>query len=275
MDTSWGFPNPATPPGSSSYYSVRFSPARLRDALAALLGWRYQLQTLLHQVRDPGVATAKLGWWREELQRTFDGSPSHPLGVRLAPLIQRHQLPPKPFLDMAWSIEAALTSHWPKDFDELSVYLSQDLGALFELLVRIHRPPGESLESALLGRTRRVGAYASGIYQIRDCGLLLRQGRFGFIPGDQLQALGLTPPDLARPTGRHQLPRMLRELTEQTRALRTPDDLVGLPAVVRIRVHLLEQLLHELEHSGFDLTEQRIGLTPIRKLWNAWKESRG
>lgn len=33
----------------------------------------------LHEVREPQVAAAKLGWWREELQRAADGEARHPL----------------------------------------------------------------------------------------------------------------------------------------------------------------------------------------------------
>lgn len=45
-------------------------------ACAALVDeWR----KILREVREPQVAVAKLGWWREELQRAVDGGPRHPL----------------------------------------------------------------------------------------------------------------------------------------------------------------------------------------------------
>ena len=34
---------------------------------------------ILREVREPQVAVAKLGWWREELQRAAGGEPRHPL----------------------------------------------------------------------------------------------------------------------------------------------------------------------------------------------------
>ena len=64
---SWHFPNPATPLGSSTYYSLRFSPPGLRDDLAILAAWRHQVRIILVEVSDPGVARLKLQWWREEL----------------------------------------------------------------------------------------------------------------------------------------------------------------------------------------------------------------
>lgn len=272
MRDDWGFPNAATPPGTSSYYSLRLAPPERRDDLAAIHGWRHQVRACLDQVSDPGVAAAKLQWWREELGRTFAGAPTHPLGRRLAPLIARLELPPKPFLDLAWSTEAVLTRHWPRTLDELHACAAQDLGALFELVLRVEggcEPPPRQL-----ARARRLGAYGALVYQIRDSGWLLRRGRLGFIPADRLRPLGLTPDGLASLTGRHHLPSLLAGLARDIQHLRGEDDLRGLPATVRMRVRCLDRLLAELEGSGFDLADRRIGLTPLRKLWIAWTESR-
>ncbi len=271
----WGFPNPATPPGSSSYYSLRLAPPKLRDDLAALHGWRHQVRSVLDQVSDAGVAAAKLQWWREELQRIFAGAPTHPLGRRLVPLIERLGRSPKPFLDMAWSTEASLTRHWPRDFDELRACAAQDLGALFELVLRLEAGAAGGPDPAEIARVRRLGAYATLVYQIRDSGWLLRQGRLGFVPADRLRPLGLTPESLALPAGRHHLPRLLAEVAQEARRLQGEgEDLSGLPVSVRIRVRLLDLLLGELDATGFDLLDRRIGLTPVRKLWHAWRESR-
>jgi phytoene synthase len=270
----WGFPNPATPPGSSAYYSLRFAPADLRDDLAALHGWRHQLRGILDQVSDPGVATAKLAWWREELQRIFAGAPTHPLGQRLAPLTARLGANPKPFLDLAWSTEAVLTHHWPKDLAELRACAGQDLGALFELVLRL-QSPGGAVDPTQVARVRSLGAYGSLVYQIRDSGWLLRRYGLGFIPADRLRSLGLGPGDLGQAKGRHQVPRLLGEIATEARHIRgDADDLTGLPVTVRIRVRLLDLLLAELDGLGFDLLERRVGLTPLRKLWHAWRESR-
>lgn len=39
----------------------------------------HEWRKTLREVREPQVAVAKLGWWREELQRAADGEPRHPL----------------------------------------------------------------------------------------------------------------------------------------------------------------------------------------------------
>jgi phytoene synthase len=278
----WGFPNPATPPGSSAYYSLRFSASPLRDPLAALHGWRHQVRAVLG-VSDPGVAAAKLAWWRDELKRGFAGHPSHPLGKRLAATLAAADLPPKPFLDIAWSAESVLARHRPRDFAGLAACAEQDLGALFELVLRLDSrlgggqggDQGGDPHQARVALVRRLGAYASLVYWIRDCGLLLRQGHPGPFPAERLAELGLTPLDLYGPKGRHLLPRLLAGLADEARGLRGGEsELRGLPRTLRIRLRILDRLLAELAASGFDLADRRLALTPLRKLTIAWREGR-
>lgn len=84
--SDWGFPNPATPPGSSLYYVVRFAPPGQRDRLAALFALRAKWQTQAHSVSDPGVARLQLGWWQEELERLAQGQAKHPALLSLLPV---------------------------------------------------------------------------------------------------------------------------------------------------------------------------------------------
>ena len=96
----------------------------------------------------------------------------------------------------------------------------------------------------------------------------------GFVPESRARAAGITRETLAAPDGRHHLPRLADEMATAARAVRADEAPDGLPASIRIRVDLGDRLLTELEGAGFDLLDQRIALTPIRKLWHAWRERR-
>jgi 15-cis-phytoene synthase len=270
-DSDWGFPNLATPPGSSAYYSVRFAPAGRRNDLAAVMAWRHQVRAVLTEVSDPGVARAKLQWWREELLRTQGGGPRHPLSRALAPVMARHRLPVQPFLTMAEGVQADLGGHQPADRAALEAGCEGDLGALFDLLARCD---GVS-DPASLASARALGGFCAQVYLIRDSGLFLRRGR-AFLPVDRLAATGLSPGALALPEAAHRLPGLLAEAAAAALAYR--DHGVGgqyLPATLRVRGRILAALLATLEAEGFDLAQRRIGLTPLHKLWLAWREARG
>ncbi|MEA3274829.1 MAG: squalene/phytoene synthase family protein [Pseudomonadota bacterium] len=270
MRNEWAFPNRATPLGSSAYYSIRFSPARLRDDLAALLAWRHEVRAILDRVSDPGVARLKLQWWREELERSYGGEPRHPLSKVLQPVLKRHGLPAAGFERMSDEVEREILHRQPTDEAALDAACKRDQGALFELLARCHGlTDADSLDAA-----RRLGGFCARVYLIRDSGALLRRGR-SFLPGDLLQAQGVSAESLARAEHRDGLPRLLARAAEQGRAALAEIDISpGLPICTRVRGVILKALLEELERAGYELADQRIGLTPLRKLWLAWRESR-
>ncbi|RKT46040.1 squalene/phytoene synthase family protein [Thiocapsa rosea] len=270
--TEWAFPNPATPPGSSAYYSVRFAPVGLRDDLAALLGWRHLVRSVIDEVSDRGVAARKIEWWNDEIKQIFADTGRHPLGVPLGRLIARAELPRQPFVDIIMGTEAILADRHAQDVAALAALADLDLGALFELIARAH---GETTP-ADLATARRAGSYCAMVEIVRDSGRLLRQDRCGFLPEDRMNRHGMSHTAQTPTKIRKHLAPLLADLSKDLNDHRAEliHDLRRLPAVIRIRVRLADRLLAEIAASGFQVADQRIALTPIRKLWNAWRESR-
>ncbi|WP_089727606.1 squalene/phytoene synthase family protein [Candidatus Thiosymbion oneisti] len=266
----WRFPNQATPVGSSAYYSLRFAPRELRDDLAVLSAWRHQVRAIPDRVSDPGLARIKLQWWREELERTFAGTPHHPLSRVLGPVLEQHGLPQAPFTDIADQVEAEILCRQPGTEADLDAACERDLGAFFELIAHCH---GLS-DADVLRAARRLGGFCARVYLIRDSGVLARRGRALF-PSEQLGALGLSHVALGRREYRDRLPELLAPAADRAKAkLTASDPNRGLPVCIRVRVCILASLLEELAGAGFAVTDQRIGLTPLRKLWLAWRENR-
>jgi phytoene synthase len=266
----WRYPNRATPPGSSLYYAVRFAPAELRDTLAALAGWRHEVRAILDEVSDPGVARLKLDWWRDEIRRTLDGAPRHPLSQVLRGELGRPQpgddLPAAPFLAIADRVEQELRRIRPADLGALRAADSDDLGALFELMAHAHGARDE----AALAAARRSGGWCAGVRRLRDAGLLLRHDRT-VLPTDAVAAAGLGHEALASTEHRHRLPQLLAPEAEALRAAAPDAAPPGLPRALRIQQRIHAALLDELRRSGLAVVDQRIGLTPLRKLWIAFR----
>lgn len=302
----WRFPNRATPAGSSAYYAVRMSPAPHRNALAALFALRAELQAIPDQASDPGIARLKLDWWRSEIDRLFANEPRHPLSTFLEPVVANHQLPQHPFVDLIEGVDPILRAHRHPHQEAQRQRDEQDLGALFELLARCAGADDQDQ----LTTARRVGGWCAQVRRIRDAGLLLRRGR-EVLPADQLAAASLSHEQLASTDGRQRLPELLRPIAEQLRAAgpdqaeiererdpeqtqasqaaaspqhsrqfgafptpKTSPTLARLTPALRVQLRLHQDLLEVLERSGFDVADQRIGLTPLRKFWLAWRSSR-
>ncbi|WP_201220531.1 squalene/phytoene synthase family protein [Halochromatium roseum] len=293
----WGFPNRATPAGSSAYYTVRMSEAPHRNALAALFALRAELQAIPDQVSDPGIARIKLDWWRTEIDRLFAGEPRHPLTERLAPVVAQHRLPQSAFIDLIEGVDRVLRAHRHPDQETQRQSDEQDLGALFELIARCEGADADN-DQGQLTRARRTGGWCAQVRRIRDAGLLLRRGR-EVLPADQLTAARLSHEQLASADGRQRLPELLRPIAEQLRAA-GPDQaptkakpereqtqaghaipspqrsqwfgaFAGLTPAIRVQLRLHQDLLNVLHRSDFNVADQRIGLTPLRKFWLAWR----
>src|SRR5438046_3049424 len=79
--------------GSSFYYSFLFLPPERRRAITALYAFCREVDDVVDNAGDAGIARAKLAWWRGEIAQTFAGTPSHKVTQALAPASREHRLP--------------------------------------------------------------------------------------------------------------------------------------------------------------------------------------
>lgn len=63
-----------------------------------------------------------LRWWREELQRCYDGRSRHPVFVALQATIRRFRIPPEPFLDLLFAFEQDQLVKRYQTFEQLKGY---------------------------------------------------------------------------------------------------------------------------------------------------------
>ena len=73
----------AAPPGSSLYYATLFVGARERAALVAVHALRRTLLGIVDAIADPNVRAHKLNWWSDEIMEARDGHPRHPIAISL------------------------------------------------------------------------------------------------------------------------------------------------------------------------------------------------
>jgi hypothetical protein len=65
-------------PGSSLYYSLLWTDSAAKDRYLKRLNLLQSLNGTLDDVQDPEVAQQKIHWWHEELERMINGSARHP-----------------------------------------------------------------------------------------------------------------------------------------------------------------------------------------------------
>jgi phytoene synthase len=61
--------------GSSFYYAFLFLPPPRRAAITAFYAFCREVDDVVDEVSDPGVAATKLAWWRTEVASPSPASP--------------------------------------------------------------------------------------------------------------------------------------------------------------------------------------------------------
>jgi phytoene synthase len=259
--------------GSSFYYAFLFLPPDRRRAITAVYAFCREVDDVVDEVSDASVAQAKLGWWRGEVDALFRGAPTHPVTQALQPFVQmpfgitRERL--AAVLD---GMEMDLRQNRYLDFPALQRYAHLVAGVVGEMAASIfgYRQP------ATLDYAARLGLALQLINVIRDVGDDARRGRI-YLPLDEMQRFGVKAADLLNARYVDGFVPLMRFQAERARAVYR-EAINLLPAEDRraqrtglIMGAIYATLLDEVEREQFRVLHQRIALTPLRKLWIAWK----
>jgi 15-cis-phytoene synthase len=253
--------------GSSIHYSLLFLPPQRRLAAVALQALGRELDDAVQRATDPGVAHSRLAWWMQELEKLFGGTPQHPVCRALAPHLATYDLNLESFVPALQARHRELEQVRFDDFDALRQHCYCTVGVFGELTARI----SGSQDAATWARGGQLAVAVQLIRRIRDAGRHARAGR-SVLPDEDLKSFGVAAGDLSASRYVEGFEAMMG--LQARRARQTLKEAVEpMPAPERTAQHagiilgvLYEALLEELERSRFRVLDQRIALTPLRKL---------
>jgi len=260
--------------GSSFYYSFRFLPADQRSAITALYAFCREVDDVVDEVSDPGVARVKLGWWRTEVSAAFEGRAHHPVALALTPAVATFKLPQEHFQTVIDGMAMDLERSRYPDFATLERYCHCVAGVVGLLSAEIFG----YVDPATRDYARNLGVAFQITNIIRDVGEDVRRGRV-YLPEDELSRFGVEPKDLlARRASAgfkalmaHQVERARSFYARALAALPSGDRRAQRPGLIAGAIY--QALLAEIERDEFLVLDRRIALTPLRKAWIAWKTS--
>ncbi|MEW6478895.1 presqualene diphosphate synthase HpnD [Hydrogenophaga bisanensis] len=267
--------------GSSFYYAFLFLPAPRRAAITAFYAFCREVDDVVDEVQDLGVAQAKLGWWRQEVAQAFAGKPSHPAMQALMPHCPVYGIEARHLLAVIDGCQMDLDQNRYLDFANLQQYCHLVAGIVGEVAARIF---GQT-EAATTEYAHRLGLAFQLTNIIRDVGEDAVRGRI-YLPVNDLQRFDLKAHELLKrgavpgsdPADFERRFRALMDFQCQ-RALRTYDEALALlPAADRqaqkpglMMASIYRTLLQEIAADPMLVLTQRVSLTPLRKFWLAWK----
>jgi 15-cis-phytoene synthase len=260
--------------GSSFYYAFLFLPPPRRAAITAFYAFCREVDDVVDEVQDPGIAATKLAWWRREAQSAFAGTASHPVMRALMPHAAAYDIRLEHLAAVIDGCEMDLQQSRYLDFAGLARYCHLVAGVVGEVASGIF---GRT-HAGTLAYAHRLGLAMQLTNIIRDVGDDARRGRI-YLPIDELQRFEVKAHEVLQrqaPWGYSERFTALMRFQAE-RAHQTYDDALALlPDADRaaqrpglMMAHIYRTLLREIEADGFQVLHQRTSLTPVRKLWIA------
>jgi 15-cis-phytoene synthase len=258
--------------GSSFYYAFLFLPKPRRAAITAFYAFCREVDDVVDDMVDPGVAGTKLAWWQAEVAKSFDGMPSHPVMKALMPLAADYKIEQRHLLAIIEGCQMDLAQTRYLDFVALQRYCHLVAGIVGEVAANI------------FGQTQtQTTAYAHTLGQalqltniIRDVGEDALRGRI-YLPVNEMQQFDVKAHEVLKRSYSDRFNALMK--FQAARAHRLYDEAFGLlPGADRraqkpglMMASIYRTLLREIERDNFQVLHQRVSLTPLRKLWLAWK----
>lgn len=261
--------------GSSFYYSFLFLPDNQRRAMTALYAFCREVDDVVDECLDVAVARVKLHWWRDEIHRLFAGAPQHPVTKALAEPIKHFKLPAEHFLEIIDGMEMDLDYNSYPSFKELSLYCHRVASMVGIMSVEIFGY--ENKETLKYAHELGMAFQLTNI--LRDIGEDIQRGRL-YIPADEMARFNVTSDDIAQKRMTDNVRQLLQFQAQRAQEYYSLA-FSHLPDVDRYRQRsgiimaaIYQTLLTEIGKANYQVLTQRIALTPIRKLWIAWRTNR-
>lgn len=258
--------------GSSFYYAFLFLPPPRRAAITAFYAFCREVDDVVDEVHETDVAQRKLAWWDSEIAQAFAGRASHPALQALMPHAQAFGIQEAQLHAVVQGCRMDLEQTRYLDYAGLERYCHLVAGVVGEVSAGIF---GQSQE-----QTTRYAHTLGQAFQltniIRDVGEDALRGRI-YLPVEDLQRFDVKAHEILNRKYSDRFTALMRFQAERAHGL-YEQALSLLPAADRraqkpglMMASIYRTLLREIERDGFQVLHQRIALTPLRKLWLAWK----
>jgi len=264
--------NKAASSGSSFYYAFLFLPKPRRAAITAFYAFCREIDDVVDETHDGGVARTKLAWWQSEVANAYAGNPTHPVMKALMPLVADFHIEQRHLQAIIEGCHMDLEQTRYLDFPGLQRYCHLVAGVVGEVSAHIF---GQT-DPATTQYAHTLGLAFQLTNIIRDVGEDALLGRI-YLPVNELQQFEVKAHEVLKRSYSDRFTALMRFQAQRAHSL-YEEAFAMLPAADRraqkpglMMASIYRTLLREIEADNFQVLHQRVSLTPLRKLWLAWR----
>ncbi len=251
---------------------MRILPRGKRLAMYALYSFCRDVDDIADDPGDPLEKRKRLEEWRQEIERLYDGAPTHPISVALSGPVFEFSLQKLDFLALIDGMEMDANDKVRlRDMEELALYCDRVACAVGRHSIRIFGVPPTQGDPAAstLGQALQITNI------LRDLLEDAKRDRI-YLPGDRLTAHGIT--DMAQASlalDHANLPRVCEEMaaladdyfTQAKSALTKCERRAVRPAVIMMETY--RRILLRLRERGWIKLDQAVHVSKLEKAWIA------
>lgn len=259
--------------GSSFTISFIFLPKQKREAMIALYAFCREVDDVVDECTDYGVAQTKINWWKCEIENLYADTPQHPVSFALQPVVKTFDLAKAHFLEIIDGMEMDLQFNRYQNFQQLQLYCYRVASVVGLLSAQIF---------GFQNRNTLKFAHDLGMaFQLtnisRDVGEDARRGRI-YLPLDELEQANVSEQDILNSHKTAQVKKLIEFQIERAesfydkalRQLPAEDAKQQLPGLMMMAIY--RTLLREIKADGAEnVLTHRIAIPPVRKLLLALK----
>ena len=234
----------AAPSGSTLYYALLFLSPELRGALLPIYAFHAEISESANRSDDPGVRDARLAWWQTELQRLANGTPQHPVTQAMVEQANCQTNHTDALMKIVTAYQRYVHSQ-PKSDDEFLDHCRATGGALEIMAARV----SDCDDEHTLRAAEELGA------QIQR--------------GEGIRRAALEPPTDSRSPSPGAIAELISALQQA---------IEGVPTYARptlrcplSRARILVAVLKKQQRTGPEHSSVPPSISPLRKLWIAWR----
>ncbi len=263
--------------GSSFFYAFLFLAPEKRRAMMALYAFCREVDDIADEIADKELASHKLMFWKEELERVYAGQAQHPVGMELIWTKDHFAIEKQLLLEMVEGMLMDVSGKPIVTEEDLQLYCYRVAGVVGLMSIAVFGYSNESSKRFALrmGDALQLTNILRDVYEDTKIGriYLPQQTRAKFNVTDSDIRQGFTD-DKERNHNLRSLLSYFEEKAEQAyddalQALPAEDRESLCPSLMMGAIYYAH--LARLKAIDFNVWKHQARISPLRKIWLAWR----
>ena len=266
--------------GSSFFYAFLFLSPEKRRAMMALYAFCREVDDIADTIYEKEIAVRKLAFWREEVDRVFAGKARHPVGMELMWTIAHYPIEKVMLTEMIEGMMMDVSGKPLVTDKDLDLYCYRVAGVVGLMSIAVFGYTQEASKTFAL----RMGDALQLTNILRDVYEDTKIDRI-YLPQQTRAQFQVTDQDIRNGFGdnaetnanlkallQHYLDKAERAYQDALAALPNEDRQSLTPSLMMGAIYYAH--LAKIKAVDFDVWRHPARLTPLKKIWVAWKAYR-